>query len=67
MNRINYRELVIKPTLLNQGMWTLNDKVKYYNSQLLGTYKTIDNNQIIGFNTLDDMIKDISNNIFNNQ
>jgi hypothetical protein len=71
MNRLNYRELVIKPTLLSFGMWTLNDEIKYYNSTLLGTYKviykTIGNDEIVNFDTLDDMIKDISNNIFNNQ
>lgn len=71
MNRINYRELVIKPTLLSFGSWTLNDEIKYYNSTLLGTYKviykTIGNDEIVNFDNLDDMIKDISNNIFNNQ
>jgi replication initiation and membrane attachment protein DnaB len=71
MNRINYRELVIKPTLLSMGSWTLNDEIKYYNSSMLGTYKviykTIGNDQIVNFNTLDEMIQDISNNIFNNQ
>jgi hypothetical protein len=71
MNRINYRELVIKPTLLTHGMWTLNDQIKYYNSTMLGTYKviykTIGNDEIVNFDNLDDMIKDISNNIFNNQ
>lgn len=71
MNRLNYRELVIKPTLLSFGMWTLNDEIKYYNSTLLGTYKviykTIGNDEIVNFDTLDEMIKDISNNIFNNQ
>ena len=71
MNRINYRELVIKPTLLSFGSWTLNDEIRYYNSTLLGTYKviykTIGNDEIVNFDSLDDMIKDISNNIFNNQ
>ena len=71
MNRLNYRELVIKPTLLSFGSWTLNDEIKYYNSTLLGTYKviykTIGNDEIVNFNTLDEMIQDISNNIFNNQ
>jgi replication initiation and membrane attachment protein DnaB len=71
MNRINYRELVIKPTLLSFGSWTLNDEIRYYNSTLLGTYKviykTIGNDQIVNFDTLEEMIQDISNNIFNNQ
>jgi hypothetical protein len=71
MNRLNYRELVIKPTLLSFGSWTLNDEVRYYYSKLLGTYKiiykTIGNDEIVNFDNLDDMIKDISNNIFNNQ
>lgn len=71
MNRINYRELVIKPTLLSMGSWTLNDEIKYYNSTMLGTYKviykTIGNDEIVNFDTLEEMIQDISNNIFNNQ
>ena len=71
MNRINYRELVIKPTLLSFGSWTLNDEIRYYNSTLLGTYKviykTIGNDEIVNFDTLEEMIQDISKNIFNNQ
>lgn len=71
MNRLNYKELVIKPTLLSHGSWMLTDEIRYYYSTLLGTYKviykTIGNDQIVNFNSLDDMINDISNSIFNNQ
>jgi len=70
MTKQEYKDLVIAPTLTSYKMWSLNDEIKYYNSTLLGTYKviykTIGNDEIVNFETLEEMINDISENIFNN-
>jgi hypothetical protein len=69
MEQLNYKTDVIIPALLAYGSWTLNDQVRYYYSTLLGTYKviykTIGNDHIVDFPSLDAMANDINKNIFN--
>lgn len=70
MSQFNYKNDVIIPTLLAHKSWSLNNEIRYYYSTLLGTYKviykTIGNDEIVNFNTIEEMAEDINKNLFNN-
>ena len=69
MQQLDYKNEVIIPALFAYGSWTLNDRVSYYNSNLMGCYKVIHKtsgqDQIIDFDTVEAMAADINKNIFN--
>jgi len=61
---LNYKLDVVIPTLISNGMWTIDEQTKYYNSKTLGIYKMVNNTDITDFTDIDAMANDIIKTLF---
>ena len=61
---LNYKLDVVIPTLISNGMWTIDEQTKYYNSKTLGINQLVNNTYITDFTDIDAMANDIIKTLF---